>query len=46
MTDGVIPVFSLPTLVSGRNLLWRHTVINDIRSDPGWKNGNNPWLTR
>jgi len=40
MMDGVMPVVSLPTKVSGRNLLWRRMVIDAIRSDPQWKNGN------
>jgi homoserine O-acetyltransferase/O-succinyltransferase len=38
--DGVMPVVSLPIKVSGRNLLWRRMVINDIRSDPEWNGGN------
>jgi homoserine O-acetyltransferase len=38
--DGVMPVVSLPIKVSGRNLLWRRMVINDIRSDPEWNSGN------
>jgi homoserine O-acetyltransferase len=40
MMDGVMPVVSLPTSVSGRNLLWRRMVIDAIRSDPEWKNGD------
>ncbi|WP_201314940.1 alpha/beta fold hydrolase [Dyella sp. EPa41] len=40
MVDGVMPVVSLPTPVSGRNLLWRRMVIDSIRSDPEWKEGN------
>ncbi|WP_250504762.1 alpha/beta fold hydrolase [Caballeronia sp. AZ7_KS35] len=40
MMDGVMPVVSLPITVSGRNLLWRRMVIDEIRSDPDWKNGN------
>ena len=40
MMDGVMPVVSLPIPVSGRNLLWRRMVIDSIRSDPEWKNGN------
>jgi len=30
MMDGVMPVVSLPIPVSGRNLLWRRMVIDDI----------------
>jgi homoserine O-acetyltransferase len=40
MMDGAMPVVSLPILVSGRNLLWRRMVIDAIRSDPEWKNGD------
>lgn len=40
MMDGVMPVVSLPITVSGRNLLWRRMVIDAIRSDPDWKNGD------
>jgi homoserine O-acetyltransferase/O-succinyltransferase len=40
MLDGVMPVVSLPIAVSGRNLLWRRMVIDAIRSDPEWKNGD------
>lgn len=38
--DGIMPVVALPTKVSGRNLLWRRIVIEGIRTDPDWKNGN------
>jgi homoserine O-acetyltransferase/O-succinyltransferase len=40
MMDGVMPVVSLPISVSGRNLLWRRMVIDEIRSDPEWNNGD------
>ncbi len=40
MMDGVMPVVSLPIKVSGRNLLWRRMVIDAIRSDPDWNNGD------
>ena len=38
--DGIMPVVSLPIPVSGRNLLWRRMVIDDLRSDPEWQRGN------
>jgi homoserine O-acetyltransferase/O-succinyltransferase len=38
--DGVMSVVSLPIKISGRNMLWRRMVINDIRSDPEWNGGN------
>jgi homoserine O-acetyltransferase len=40
MMDGVMPIVSLPISVSGRNLVWRRMVIDSIRSDPEWKNGD------
>ncbi|MDI4238117.1 alpha/beta fold hydrolase [Bradyrhizobium sp. Arg237L] len=40
MMDGVMPVVSLPISVSGRNLLWRRMVIDAIRADPEWRNGD------
>jgi homoserine O-acetyltransferase len=38
--DGVMPVVSLPTKVSGRNLLWRRMIIDAIRFDPDWQGGD------
>jgi homoserine O-acetyltransferase len=38
--DGVMPVVSLPTKVSGRNAIWRHLAIDLIRDDPGYQGGN------
>jgi homoserine O-acetyltransferase len=38
--DGIMPVVSLPIAVSGRNLLWRRMVIDEIRFDPDWQGGN------
>jgi homoserine O-acetyltransferase len=38
--DGIMPVVSFPTKVSGRNLIWRHLAIDYIRSDPDWQDGN------
>jgi len=38
--DGIMPVVSLPIAVSGRNLLWRRLVIDDMRSEPEWQGGN------
>ncbi|MBB2161190.1 alpha/beta fold hydrolase [Gluconacetobacter sacchari] len=38
--DGIMPVVSLPIKVSGRNAIWRHLVINLIRNDPAWKDGD------
>ena len=38
--DGIMPVVSFPVRVTGRNLLWRRLVIDDIRSDPAWQRGD------
>jgi homoserine O-acetyltransferase len=31
---------SLPVEIAGRNLLWRRSIIEAIRHDPDWKNGD------
>lgn len=38
--DGIMPIVCLPRIIDGRNLLWRHIVINSIKNDPSWNNGN------
>ncbi|QEE30560.1 alpha/beta fold hydrolase [Terriglobus albidus] len=38
--DGIMPIACFPAPISGRNLLWRRMLVNDIRSDPGWEDGN------
>ena len=38
-TDALMPLASLPTQISGRNRVWRRIVIDAIRADPEWKNG-------
>jgi homoserine O-acetyltransferase len=40
MMDGLFPISSLPVETGGRNRLWRHTVVEAIRHDPEWKNGD------
>jgi len=37
--DALMPLASLPTQISGRNRAWRRVVIDAIRNDPEWKNG-------
>ena len=37
--DALMPLASLPTAMSGRNRVWRVTVMNAIRNDPGYLNG-------
>jgi homoserine O-acetyltransferase len=38
--DALMPLASLPTQISGRNRMWRKTIIAVIRNDPEWKNGD------
>jgi homoserine O-acetyltransferase len=38
--DIAVPMASLPTEMSGRNWMMRRLIIDSIRSDPGWMNGN------
>jgi homoserine O-acetyltransferase len=38
--DALMPLASLPTQISGRNRVWRRTVIDAIRNDPAWAGGN------
>jgi homoserine O-acetyltransferase/O-succinyltransferase len=37
--DALIPLASLPTQISGRNRGWRRMVIDAIRNDPAWNEG-------
>lgn len=37
--DGLVPLASLPTQISGRNRMWRRIVIDSIRGDPAWQGG-------
>ena len=37
--DALLPLASLPTQISGRNRIWRRAIIDSIRNDPEWKNG-------
>jgi homoserine O-acetyltransferase len=38
--DALMPLASLPTQISGRNRVWRRIVIDAIRHDPEWRDGN------
>jgi homoserine O-acetyltransferase len=38
--DALMPLASLPNQISGRNRVWRRTVIDAIRNDPAWKGGD------
>ena len=37
--DGLLPLASLPTQISGRNRLWRRILMDAIRNDPTWQAG-------
>jgi homoserine O-acetyltransferase len=37
--DALLPLASLPTGISGRNRMWRKTIIDAIRTDPQWQGG-------
>lgn len=39
MMDALLPLASLPTQISGRNRIWRRTIIDAIRNDPAWQGG-------
>ena len=38
--DALMPLASLPTQISGRNRAWRRMIIDAIRNDPDWDEGN------
>ena len=38
--DALMPLASLPTQISARNRVWRRVVIDAIRNDPQWQQGN------
>ena len=40
MMDGAVAITSQPAEISGRNLLWRRVIIEAIRNDPDWQDGN------
>jgi homoserine O-acetyltransferase/O-succinyltransferase len=40
--DALLPLASLPTQISGRNRVWRRTVMDAIRNDPAWRGGDYP----
>jgi homoserine O-acetyltransferase len=37
--DALMPLASLPTQISGRNRVWRKTLMDAIRDDPAWNGG-------
>lgn len=38
--DALMPMACVPAQISGRNRAWRRIVIDSIRNDPEWNNGN------
>ena len=38
--DALLPLASLPIQIAGRNRAWRRVIIDAIRNDPEWKNGD------
>jgi homoserine O-acetyltransferase/O-succinyltransferase len=38
--DALMPLACLPVQIAGRNRVWRKMIIEGIRQDPEWKNGN------
>jgi homoserine O-acetyltransferase len=38
--DALVPMASMPAAMSGRNWLTRRLIIDSIRNDPAWQNGN------
>jgi homoserine O-acetyltransferase/O-succinyltransferase len=38
--DGFVPLAAVPTQIAGRNRVMRKMIMDDIRSDPEWKNGD------
>ncbi len=40
MMDALLPIACLPVPVSGRNLILRRAIIESIKNDPTWKQGN------
>jgi homoserine O-acetyltransferase/O-succinyltransferase len=38
--DALMPLACLPVQIAGRNRMWRKMVMDGIRNDPDWKNGD------
>jgi homoserine O-acetyltransferase len=39
-TDALMPLACLPVPIAGRNRLWRDLIMDEIRSDPQWMDGD------
>src|SRR6266498_4846203 len=44
--DALMPLASLPTQISGRNRVWRRLIIDAIRTDPEWHEGDHQMQPR
>jgi homoserine O-acetyltransferase len=40
MMDALLPLASLPVQISGRNRIWRDMIVDALRSDPAYANGD------
>jgi homoserine O-acetyltransferase len=38
--EGLVPLACVPTHIAGRNRIMRKMILDDIRGDPDWKNGD------
>lgn len=38
--DAVMPICCLPVAITGRNFLWRHLIMEAIKNDPDYNNGD------
>jgi len=38
--DGLVPLAAVPTQIAGRNRVLRKMILDDIRNDPEWQNGD------
>ena len=38
--DAMMPLACLPVEIAGRNRVWRHMIIDAIKTDPEWKGGD------
>jgi len=39
LMDALVPLASVPTQIAGRNRVWRRMLMDAIRSDPAWREG-------
>lgn len=40
MMRALFPLTSHPVTIAGRNMMWRHMLLEAIRNDPGWQGGD------